>query len=212
MHIKDFTLEKYESGELLETVPRFKILKNIIENDRVHHNNDSVYNHTLNVARSITDIAESNILFSRFFSRKVKISRVIDLVTAAALFHDVGKVSTYKVSDGISSCEGHEEASYHFVSDFFDNVEGDPEEKAVIVEIVKKHAVFYPFMDPGNTETDNDFKILEKQLAIYPELLLFCMGDIRGSQLKDNDLQLYQFKYSLLYEKLKTYIEGAAVN
>ena len=211
MHIKDFTLEKYESGELLETVPCFKLLKNIIENDRLHHNNDSVYNHTLNVARSLTDIAGSCQLFSSFFSRKIKSSTVLHLVTAAALFHDVGKVATYEVSGGVTSCKGHEEASFLFVSDFFENVGGDPDEKKIIAEIVRNHAVFYPFIEPDNTEMDKDLKKLEKELPFYPELLLFCMADIRGSQLKDNDLQLYQFKDSLLYEKLTTYIEGTAV-
>ena len=124
MRIDDFTLEKYESGELLKTVPRIGLLKNIIENDSVHKN-DSVYNHTLNVARNVINTAGSSRLFSEFFSRKIKNFSILDLVTAAALFHDIGKVSTFRVSDGITSCEGHEEVSYIFVSDFFNDVEGD---------------------------------------------------------------------------------------
>ncbi len=210
MRIEDFTIEKYKSGELFKAVPHFEMLKNVIENDSFH-DNDSVYNHTLRVAESIRDIALGNSHYRNYFCRTVKKSVLLDLITAAALFHDTGKLQTYKKRDGVTSCEGHEMVSYSIVSEYLSSTEGDDAEKEIVREIVRQHAVFYPYLDPQNDSIENDFIRLEKELKLYPELLLFCIADIRGSQLKDNDLELYLFKDSFLCRKLSDYTGAAAL-
>ena len=206
MRIDDFTIEKYKSGELFEAVPHFKLLKNVIENDSVH-NNDSVYNHTLSVAENVLYIAGINKLFADYFSRLVKNRTVLQLVTAAALFHDIGKVSTFTVSEGITSCDGHEEVSYNLVSGYFQNVEGDSGEKEVIKEIVRQHAVFYPYIETENKNIEDDFNRLENELELYAELLLFCISDIRGSQLEEKNPEVFEFKNSFIMSKLEEYIK-----
>ncbi len=207
MHIKDFNLEKFKSGELAKAVPHFDLIKNVIERDSFH-NNDSVYNHSLNVALNVNRTVGHSDFLKKYFERPVKNSTRLELITAAAFFHDIGKVSTYKITDGITSCKGHEELGFSLVSGYLKKVEGDEEEKRIIAEIVRLHAVFYPYLEPDNQNIEKDFLRLEKELELYPELLLFCSSDIRGSQLRDNDLQLYKFKDSFLSEKLKSYLEA----
>ena len=206
MKLSDISLEKYKSGELFETVPHFEILKNVIENDTVH-NNDSVYSHTLSVAENIISIVSDSPQFEKYFGRIVADNSVLDLLVTAALFHDTGKAAVYTVNEGATSCEGHEEVSYQIISDFFKNVEGDKSEKELVKEIVGKHAAFYPYLNEENRSIVSDFNLLRKNLALYPELLLFCAADIRGSQLKENDIKKYSFQYSFVISKLEEYLK-----
>ncbi len=204
MKLEDISLEKYQSGELFKIFPCLKRLENIVENDSFH-NKDSVYSHTLKVARNIYGIIGEYDFVSSWFDRRIRYNRKKDLLVIAAIFHDTGKEVTYSVSGGKTSCRGHEEESYRITKELLEDVEGDPSEKRYILEIVKNHALIHPFLVPERETIDMDFERIENSFIYYPDLLLFSLADIRGSQLISNDLHLYNFMNNYICSRLGQY-------
>ncbi|MBF9018648.1 MULTISPECIES: HD domain-containing protein [unclassified Oceanispirochaeta] len=192
MKLEFLNLHTFKSGELFDSYPWFGMLKELIENDS-HHLYDSVFNHTVNVTLSVESLISDNQIYSEYFNRKVHRNSRKRLLVISALFHDSGKSRTYSAVENQTFCRGHEEVSCVIANDILDKIDMSETEKSYISNIIKYHGKLFPILEVDNKSLEQDFCKIEDDLDCFPDLYLFVLADINGSQLKDKNPVKYKF-------------------
>ena len=202
MKLEVLNLHNFQTGEYFNTFPWFEVLKEIIEND-FHHTQDSVFNHTVNVARSVEYLVAEKEIYSEYFNKKIQQNTRKQLLVISALFHDIGKSKTYSIVNDRTFFIGHEEESYKITNDLLGNIDISEIEKKYICRIVRNHGRLYPFLKVNNKNIENDFKKIEREVEYYSDLYLFVLADINGSQLKNKNIVMYNYLTNTINSRLE---------
>ena len=201
MTLELLTLQNFKIGKFFESFPWFGKLKEIIENDS-HHAHDSVFNHTVNVALSIESLVCENQIYSDYFSRKLHGNSRRRLLEISAIFHDVGKSETGSFEGSRTSFKGHEEVSFNITQGILKHIDMSEIERSYICNIIRYHGRLFQFLREGNQSIQKDFHDIEEALDCFPDLYLFALADINGSQLKDKNPSKYNFMIEHLRSRL----------
>jgi flagellin-specific chaperone FliS len=204
--VSDITVEKLRNGQLQDLLPEFFELKNCIENNG-WHNNDSVFDHTINVLGELKKILEtaSNKINS-YLEQKVDSYLRKDLLFLGSLFHDIAKTDTLVIEEnGITRCPQHEEIGSQKVKEILNRFDLSEQEKAIVVRLVKYHGEIHPILSSENSNLSKEFpKYKSKHHDIFIELILMGMSDTYGSQLKDNDIDEFNFRINFYREIIES--------
>ena len=203
LKISDISIEKLKSKNLKDKLPELFELKKFIENNE-WHDNDSVFNHTLNVLiklketiRNITNKEITSYLNERIDKYKRK-----DLLFLAALFHDIGKTQTFLKLNKYTLCPKHEEKGSKMVKPILDRFDLSEKEKQIVIKIIKHHGEIHNILDPKNPHFHEQYKKFKsKYKDVFIELILLGLCDTLGSHLKNNKPEEFNFRINF-YKKV----------
>lgn len=195
LEISAINTEKLRQGQFLKELPELFELKNFIENNS-WHNNDSVFNHTLAVVEELEKLLKSiNNKINSYLNQKINNHTKKELLFLGALFHDIAKSDTLVRNGDLTLCPNHEEAGSEKVKTILNRFDLSEKEKAIMAMIIKCHGEIHIIVDPKQDKIDEKYKKFElERHDILIELALLAMADILGSQLKDNNLDNFNFR------------------
>jgi len=197
---------KIRNGEFSDLIPEFYELKDVIENND-WHNNDSVFDHTLNVLEKLEELLKDvKDKISDYLNQKITNYTRKDLLFLAALFHDIAKKETLVKNNDITSCLKHEEVGAIKVKEILSQFDLSEVEKDLVVQIVKYHGVVHLIIEPNNEKLDEEFaKFRISYSNIFLELILLAMTDTLGSQLSENKPEEFNFRINFFKKVLNEY-------
>jgi CRISPR/Cas system-associated endonuclease Cas3-HD len=195
--IEDINTDNLISGEPEENLGAFYELKNTFENNAWHSEN--VFDHTISIMsvyeKFIADKNENTFLHSfliKFLRSKIDTYYKFDLFRLVILFHDIGKNDTIiQDKSGFTSCPNHEEISFLKTKLLINKFNISSKAKEYVLRIIRSHGIIHKILDDTSTAGSILKEEKKKFINIYPDLLLFCMLDTVGSQLKNNKLDNY---------------------
>jgi len=130
-----------------------------------------------------------------YLNQKIDKHSKRDLLFLGTLFHDIAKDDTITKKGSITSCPKHEEVGSKKVKSILERFDLSEKEKVIIINIVKYHGEIHPILSSKNTDIEKQFEDFKsKHHEIFIELILLGMSDTFGSQLKDNDIEEYNFR------------------
>lgn len=202
MKISDLTIENIQSGAAKAIIPEFYLLKNTVENSRSFHKNDSVFDHTLRVTDHLLTLLKQY--------HYPELNNIVDHYTRteilylASIFHDIGKKDTLIIKDGITSCPGHEAAGCKQTAIILERFDLSPPEKTRTLELIKYHQAIFDLLSSEDPELDK--KVAEVLVTIkdyLPEIIIFTIADIKGSQLNETKPEEFRFRIGYLENMLR---------
>jgi len=215
--LSDISTKKIENGELENVIPEFYKLRTVVENTD-WHNNQNVFDHTLNVMKELEKIFKLNFLKNK--KLKVKITHILnsriekysckELLFFAALMHDIAKTKTIQIIDNNrTSCPEHEikgSSKFEKIASRFDLSKN---EISFIKEIIKTHGI--PHITINIKKDKNtilkDFEEIKNQYPkVYLEIILLAMADTLGSDLRKNLPDEFKFRIDIYKEILNSWI------
>ena len=117
-------------------------------------------------------------------SEKVKKYSWDDLLTLAALFHDIGKPETFAPFGEETKFPGHEAKGSEKARKILEQFDLDEPEKEIVVELIGRHGDIHLITSPENLSRDEQLAALrEESPHIGVCLLLIGMADTLGSDL-----------------------------
>ncbi len=193
MKISDLSVDRVQSGDFCNELPEFYKLKNCIENNN-GHNNDSVFNHSINALKEYEDFffKNKNSEVGKYLNQKIDKHTRKELLFVSILFHDIAKPETFSLVDDISSCVGHEELGAKKVKNILKIFKLSGLEENIIINTIKHHNLLHGFAKKNINFCDkslNDF--CNKYFYIITELTILAISDIRGSQLKEINFEKF---------------------
>ena len=203
--ISDINIKKLKNGILQDELPEFFELKNCVENNS-WHNDDPVFDHTLSVLEEFEKLlktASDKINF--YLNQSVDSYSKRDLLFLATLFHDIAKTDTIIKKNDITSCPQHEEIGSKKLRGILNRFDLSEQEKTIVINIVKYHGEIHSILSSKNNNIEKEFSNFKsKHHEIFIELILLGMSDTTGSQLRDNNIEEYNFRsnfYRRIIEK-----------
>jgi len=174
---------------VVSSFPEILPLKDLFEKNEWH--NETTYDHVRNVF----------INMNKFFTDNFDINLDKDILYYAAIYHDIGKLETIRISpDEATSFPNHESIS----------AEKLPEQKIISVlgeerfnllkTLIAKHADIHKILDNKKEyitllgEYKRDFRNL------FLENIILTLCDIKNSHLVETDEQEYNFRAGVLEE------------
>jgi hypothetical protein len=118
-----------------------------------------------------------------------------DLLFLSTLFHDIAKPDTIIEENEVTSCSNHEEVGSEKVRDILKRFDLSKKERAIVINIIKYHGEIHPILSSKNTDIEKQFAdFKQRHHDIFIELILLGMSDTFGSQLRDNNIEEYNFR------------------
>ena len=169
----------------------FKLLKDTLENN-VCHDNESIYDHTLEIVKKLTESLSLDYLHKQgakhlaqtYFKQRIgKYSRA-ELFILSAFLHDLGKKETIQINeDGTTSCPGHEKVSANISKEALHKLKFKKEDVEYIYNVVKLHGGYsLRFLDYLQTLTELQLDIALGSCYLLPEKLLFQVADNEAAE------------------------------
>ncbi|MFH1661728.1 MAG: HD domain-containing protein [Candidatus Falkowbacteria bacterium] len=193
--VSDITIEKLRNNQLQNELPEFFELKKCIENNS-WHNNDSVFSHTLSVLEELKKLLRTvNNKINSYLNQQIDNYSRKDLLFLSTLFHDIAKTDTLIEENNLTSCPDHEEIGSEKVKDILERFDLSGKEKVIVIDTIKYHGKIHPILSLKNTNIEKQFAdFKQRHHDIFIELILLGMSDTFGSQLKENNIEEYNFR------------------
>lgn len=194
-----------KSGKLIDLIPEFYELKNVVENNDWHHK-ESVFDHTLsvldNLEKAFRDLSKET---KRFLNKKIDNNTRKNLLKIATLFHDIAKKETIISNNGSTSCLGHENKGPIKAKTILKRFKLSDKELKFILSIVKNHDSINKILPPDGQNFQKELASLKKIFFynIYPELLLLAFSDTVESYLAETRPTEYKSRISFFKKELE---------
>ncbi len=198
MDVLNNILEKANTGKIDEISPVFNSLLSVRENDGFH-DNDPVLLHIKRVVYNVINLTAVSSSVRDYFSAPLGGHSRGELLTVAAVFHDIAKGLVLTAADGKTSCPDHERAGAEMTREYLEKEGAGKEESDYIVSIIMAHGLPHRYLKADNADAEAGLAVLASAIPdIYPDILVFTKADVAGSQLVSKNRQLYDFINAVL--------------
>ncbi|MGV8141824.1 MAG: HD domain-containing protein [Candidatus Woesearchaeota archaeon] len=195
LRIKDITLERLRNGELNFDLPEIYRLKEVIENNR-WHNNESVFDHTLNVLSKLYWINETcSSRVQTYLDQHIDENTQGEILYIAAIYHDIGKKVTMEKRGSNTSFYGHEEEGAKIVKPMLEKFFISDLEQRIVTQIIMNHGGLHNIITPKNMDLEEQYdKFISNNSDTAIELILLAMADTSASHLKYTNPKEFRFR------------------
>jgi UTP:GlnB (protein PII) uridylyltransferase len=196
LKLQKITPATVRGGDFIDSVPELYELSSVVENNDAH-DHDDVFGHTTRVLTELVGLlAEYDGDFGNLMNRKVVGHTRKELLMLAAMLHDIAKKETLQTGpDGKTSAIGHERAGMEKSQEILGRFDIPPSECEIVLEIVGFHGELHTLAEKGSALTKSDTDSFKrKHMKVLSELVLLCMADTMGSQLKDKNPMAFDRK------------------
>lgn len=193
-----------QDGKLIALVPELYDLKDVIEKNE-WHNNENVFDHTFSVLnylkKIILDLGKET---KQYLNEEIDNNTRKSLLMVATLFHDVGKSEV--ITDDGKYTPDHEEQSYKKAKKILERFDLSSKESKFILGIIKFHGLIHRMLLIDNHDLEEDVANLRKKLSdINVELILLSYADTMSSHLKETRPVEFQFRIDFYQKELKSF-------
>lgn len=179
-----------KEGEFDEMVreyfPEILVLNNFYEKNICH--NETIYSHVRRVFLNINELLDG--FNTRNFDR--------ELLTYLAIYHDFGKVESFKTNiDGSTSCVDHEAISVSKLPKKVEETLGRSRFNT-LTHLISSHSDLQNLLD-NKIDCDtliNSYK--DKNPTLFSNLVLFSIADLKDSYLTTTNKAEYDFRINKL--------------
>ncbi|OGH91789.1 MAG: hypothetical protein A2534_04665 [Candidatus Magasanikbacteria bacterium RIFOXYD2_FULL_39_9] len=201
LKLVDLNIENIKSGKLINELPEFYALKDVIENN-AGHINDPVFDHCVRAGAAVLKLcAGAPQKIKEILQQQIGAEKREELLFIIALFHDVGKI---KVSmDAQGGFIGHEQAGAELMqSIILKRTDISSLAQAHVVSVIENHGLLHVLSNDQDHLEDRVLEAAKKQPAIFPELILLVLADLIASDLIKLNPTVYNFKISFFERML----------
>jgi len=202
MLIEKISVSRLKSGALFKLLPEVYEMKDVVENNE-WHNNEDIFSHILKVLNNFETFLRKNRnnKIRTYMNKRVDFAKIKDLIFFSILLHDVGKKWTVQKKKNIINFPGHEIISAKKSKKILNRFFLSDREKNIILCMIKNHTALHIIIDPENKNLGKDFKKFykKKELDMIGFVLLVMM-DTLNSYLKKTKPEQYNFRV-LFYKK-----------
>lgn len=195
-----------KSRKLINLIPEFYELENVVENNDYHHK-ENVFNHTLSVLNNLEKVLRNlNKETKQFLNKKIDGSTRKNLLKIATLFHDIAKKETIIDNNGSTLCRpGHEAKGSIKAKTLLKRFKLSDKELTFVLSIIKNHGLMHKILPPGNQNFQKKFVSFKKRFFhnIYPELILLAFADTVGSYLFETRPIEFKSRISFYKKEIK---------
>jgi UTP:GlnB (protein PII) uridylyltransferase len=180
------------SGE----IPEVYALRDVVENSRRWHKNDSVFDHSLRAMDGLDDVLEkAGETVHTYLGQVVGRYSRKELLYLALLFHDLGKKDTLRVVDGFTQAPDHESVGAEQAVPILSRLGLTEEESDYVVVLIRNHGVTFSAVTPQNDRQEEQISEIREQYGdVFVEIILLSMADALGSQIGETDPTEFIFR------------------
>lgn len=184
------------AGKWSGKIPEVYALKEVVENSRRWHKNDSVFDHTLRAMDGLDDVLEkAGEAVNSYLGQVVGRYSRKDLLYLALLFHDLGKKDTLRVVDGFTKAPDHESVGAEQAAPILSRLGLAENERDHVVALIRNHGATFSIVDPGNDRLEVRMEESRKRHGdTFVEIILLSMADALGSQIGETDPAEFAFR------------------
>jgi len=173
-------VEDLKSGKLMDLVPEFYELKEVVENDGIWHDKQAVFDHTLRVMASMQKNFDLiNDRTKKLLDERINGLTKKNLLEITGLLHDISKKETFKVVNGLTQCPNHWEEGAIKSIKILKRLGFSEDQIHFVSELIKNHMLIHNAL-----WKDQNFKKIpeiKKDLKEdYPAQLLLAFADMMG--------------------------------
>ncbi len=199
INVKNITVFNLEKGKLVHELPEIYRLKDDIENNPWHKNQDT-FSHTMLVLQELKKNIKKYKNLQKYLHQKIDRSTRRNILFLAALFHDIAKPEMKIITkEGWTMFPKHEEKSAKKAAKLLLRINLTRQEIDRVCLIIKHHDRLHLFLNQDSTDIGLE-KLQRKFKNIYVELLLLSKSDTEGSNLRELNPQAFKIRQSF-YEK-----------
>jgi hypothetical protein len=215
MDIKEITFDKIESSFILKYLKKHKVklpfadlLARLYEKGESH--DEYVLEHTILVFDSIKRAFKTkNKIVQSLMKRKFGAFSGYDLLLYAALFHDIGKISTKKIVESKTKFPDHEKISL-VIFNKHRNLNLSPSLRdinknthEILQNIIRYHGSIHKIVDKKILNPSFESKEFNADVKGLPYIIIFAMLDMGGGKLKIKNPRLYKRRKVIYLRLLK---------
>ncbi|NTW89533.1 MAG: HD domain-containing protein [Candidatus Moranbacteria bacterium] len=188
--------DEIRAGKWSGLIPEVYALKEVVENSRRWHKNDSVFDHTLRAMDGLDDVLEkAGETVHTYLGQVVGRYSRKDLLYLALLFHDLGKKDTLCVVDGFTNAPDHESVGAKQAVPILARLGLTEDERDHVVALIQNHGATFSIVDPGNDRLEEQIAEIREQYGdVFVEIILLSMADALGSQIGETDPAEFAFR------------------
>lgn len=181
--------EDLKKGRYRQFIPEIYTLKNTVENN-AWHLNQNVFDHTVLVLKNMENLLASsfNGNVNKMLSSKIGKNKRRNLLRIFALYHDIGKPQTIvKNENGTTSCPNHEAVGANIAVKYLTKFPLDKDEIEYLRKLITLHTIIIDYLKKIDNENKKDHalsKYKERVGDLYVELMFLFHSDLLGSDLK----------------------------
>lgn len=207
------TPDAFSSNELMTIFPEFYELRHVVESQS-WHDNQTVFDHSIESARALETIMrfeylteQDKDLFTQYLDSVVDGHSRRELLRAATLFHDAGKlISLQQNSTGETSSPSHGVIGEWMAKPMIDRLDISQRAKQVVQGLVADHLIPSDLIElslNNNTPVrDNLTLLLTHRPETAVELLLLGYADWLGCAVRDSAREERSKRIALVHEWL----------
>ena len=201
IQLDSFSPEALLDGVFSTTLPEYYQLKNVIESNG-WHDNQNVYDHSLDSARALRDITKFDYLADQerenlqgYLAQRIDAHTRMELLMVATLFHDIGKsISLQHNPQGSTNSPSHGILGSWVAQPHLEKFELSAKEKTFILALISDHLVPSDLIELSiNNGTDKQeiVKLLQEyRPESTVELLLLAYADWVGCDIRDESVSV----------------------
>lgn len=196
-----------KNGKLVNLIPEFYELKEVIENND-WHNNETVFDHTLSALNNLENIVRnSRKEIKQALNEIIEDNSRMNLLKIAVLLHDIAKKETIVSSNGLTFCPNHEIKGAEKARGILKRFNLSKKESKIITDIIKYHYSIHEIIileDKQLFQKEYE-KFKQKFSNIYLELILLAFADNINSHLKKTKPAEFRQEINFYAKELKSY-------
>ncbi|MFH0987875.1 MAG: HD domain-containing protein [Parcubacteria group bacterium] len=201
-------VNKIKSGELINIIPEFYELKEVIENNP-WHKNETVFDHTISVLTALNKVLKNlDSIATKHLNEQIDGATKKDLLKIATLLHDIAKGETIVKKKDADTCPGHEAMGAKKAQKILSRLRFTARQVKFICDIIENHSRLHILLASDRDILQRDFLKFKKRFArsIFVELLLLALADTLPSYAVVTNPEDYKhriiFYKTALYDKI----------
>lgn len=198
--INTVTYEDLKAGKYEKDLPELYELKNVVEHNTPFHNRQVVFDHILDVFKSMKDLLKLDFIAEKEVRNRIdsRLDKSVgnstrrELLLQSALLHDIAKdITVKKLPDGRLVCPKHDEAGVEAIKGFKKRFGWLEKDMKFVESLVRRHLTLADLVDAAWKEPNHKTEVI-RQIKDFTgdsclEEALFQLADAMGLDLKTFD-------------------------
>jgi putative nucleotidyltransferase with HDIG domain len=174
------------------------------------HNHQTVFDHTqLVVSAAINILSTLSPELRSLLKEEIDTKSKEELIIVATLFHDIGKINTFRQDNGKTTTIGHETEGAKMIGPILMKYNFSPDQIAYVTWLIEEHGNFSNFLIQDENQFLQTCQILKNEGDLLG-ITILGKADLEGSDYFESNPDDYNFRHkrcSDVLNKAQTFYE-----